>query len=69
MLVNSIKNLLRSLVNELLGFNLNLGWEYWSSSQDANFTQNAWVVKNTLEVSSYSSGKLTEKGTRFIRRF
>ena len=50
-------------------FNLDSGVEYWSSSQDQNFTQNAWVVKCISPSSSYTLNKLTAKKVRFIRRF
>lgn len=50
-------------------FNLDSGVEYWSSSQDQNFTQNAWVVKCISPSSSYTLNKLTAKKVRFIRKF
>lgn len=50
-------------------FNMDLGLEYWSSSQDINFTQNAWVVKCTSSLNSYTLNKLSAKKARFIRRF
>lgn len=51
------------------GFNLVANNEYWSSSQDENFNQNAWVVKYTPEPSSYSLNKITSKSVRYIRKF
>lgn len=55
--------------NTLGGFNLNLASEYWSSSQDSNFTQNSWIVICESPVSSYTLSKLTTQKARFIRRF
>lgn len=43
--------------------------EYWSSSQDANYLQNAWIVKMSNSSNIYSMGKLQNKKVRVIRQF
>ena len=57
-------------VNNLLGKSkLKINEKYWSSSQDYNFNQNAWIVTTTTQVSIFSNYKLIKAKARFIRRF
>ena len=50
-------------------YNLLPDYEYWSSSQDNSFVQNAWIVKYNNQSTAYTTNKLINKKVRLIRRF
>ena len=63
---------LKELINQesKLGiFNFVKNEKYWSSSQDPNFSQNAWLIINSNPISIYTNSKISKAKVRFIRRF
>lgn len=51
------------------GYGLVTNSEYWSSSQDVNYSQNAWIVKMAVDANIYTKNKLTNCRVRVIRSF